>query len=237
MMPLVRFITVLALVASLPAAEPAAEDADLPAPFEPTMAKELLEHPPFTRIVDLEGSLQLTGVAYVEGRPVATFVNRATQERMIVSEAPNALGWRIVEATPSNDLSDTEVQLMIGTEVVTMHYGDEQLTPGVAKKGVPTSLASSGGRSPDSHGMSRDGERVRTSSYLGENGRELYASLSSDARGKLKDALRAHIEKHPEQSMEQHSAYAQKTFNKLKNADSGTPSTKVPKGEKPKKKP
>lgn len=233
MIPLVRFSTVLLLTSPLLAGELSGVDADLPQPFEPGVADTLLAHPPFTRIVDLEDSLQLTGIAYVDGSPVATFLNRATQERLIVSEVANEQGWKIMEATPGHDLRSTEVQLMIGTEIITMHYGDEQLTPGVAKKGVPTSLSANGGGGPDSRQGTKGGERIRTSSYLGENGRELYTSLSPESRDKLKDSLRAHIEKHPEQTMEQNSAYAQKMFAKLKSVDQGSPPSTSAKAQKP----
>lgn len=211
-------------------------DTDLPQPLDPGVADELLTHSPFTRMVDLEGSLQLTGIAYVDGRPVATLLNRDTKERLTISEEPNAQGWKITEASPGTDLKDTEVQLMIGGQVVTMRYGDEQLTPGSSKKGVPGVYVA---RSDPGMAGRRDpnGEpHVRTSTLLGDNGRELYSSLSREGRDRLKEVVRAHMEKHPGQTMEQNSAYAQKVFNRIKADDQGTSSAKAPKSEKPKKK-
>jgi hypothetical protein len=143
-----------------------------------------------------------------------------------VSEQPNSQGWKITEATPGTELQDTEVHVLIEGEEITMHYGDAQLTPGTTKKGVPgTYVARSGpGASSSDH--------VKTSSFLGENGRELYISLSKDARDKLKELVHAHVEKHPEQTQEQQSAYAQKIYAKIKAADvksSPPSSTKSPK--------
>jgi len=40
--------------------------------------------------------------------------------------------------------------------------------------------------------------KIRPSSYLGENGRSLYASLSPEARDKFTDLLKARLTKHPE---------------------------------------
>ncbi len=232
-------LSLLGLIASaVHAQDSSLSDSDLPQPLDPGVADELLTHSPFTRVVNLEGTLQLTGIAYVDGRPVATLLNRDTKERLTISEEPNAQGWKITDATPSTDLKDTEVQLMIGGQVVTMRYGDEQLTPGASKKGEPGVYVA---RPDPGMGGRRDpnGEpHVRTSSLLGDNGREMYASLSRESRDKLKDAVRAHMEKHPEQTMEQNSAYAQKMFNRIKSDDQkSSPSSAASKPSKGEKKP
>ena len=122
--------------------------------------------------------------------------------------------------SPSTELRDSEVTLQVGTEEVIMHYGDAQLTPGAAKKGVPTAhIADSG---PDSKSKSGGEERIKTSSYLGEGGKALYSSLSSEARSKFKDLLRSRIEKQPDLTTEQRSAYAQKIFASIKASDEKT---------------
>ena len=98
-----------------------------------------------------------------------------------------------------------------------MHYGDAQLSPGAAKKGLPTSHIA--GSKPDSKSRSDGEERVKPSSLLGQDGKALYASLSSDARSKFKDLIKARIEKQPDLTTEQRSAYAQKIFASLKASD------------------
>ena len=45
------------------------------------------------------------------------------------------------------------------------------------------------------------------------------SALSHDARDKLKEIVHEHIDKHPEQTMEQQSTYAQKIYEKIKVAD------------------
>src|SRR5436190_4082465 len=102
-----RFSAILLLATSLYAEDQAATDDALPPPFDAGVADQLLTHSPFTRIVNLEDTLQLTGVAYVDGKPVATFVNRATKEHLTVSEEPNPQGWRITEAIPGAEPEDT----------------------------------------------------------------------------------------------------------------------------------
>ncbi len=231
-----RFCAAFILAPALHAGDAAVADPDLPQPFDPNAAAELLMNSPFTRTVSLEDTLQLTGMAYVEGRPVATFLNKATGRSIVVSEEPNALGMRLTGTTPGTDLRDTQVQLMVGTEMITAHYGDAQLSPGAGKKGVPTArLASSDGRMKNPS-PSRDDKKFKTSTMLGEHGKELYSSLSATARDKLKDLVKNYSEKHPELSQEQTSAYAQKVYTKIKAADQSSAPAKTEKTSRKKEK-
>jgi hypothetical protein len=228
-----RLSAVLVLASIVRAEEVPLDDADLPQPFDQeAIAGDLLTVSPFTRVVNLEDTLQLTGIAYVEGRPVATFLNKATQQHVTVSEEPNADGWRISSTTPGDDLHDTEVQLMIGSEIITLHYGDAQLTPGGSKKGEP-GVYSGPFRSGMNFG-SKDDNRPRTSSFLGDKGRELYNSLSRDGRDKLKEAVHSYLDKNPNRTPEQTSSYAQKIFSKIKAAESKTPGSSSSSNNNPK---
>jgi hypothetical protein len=218
---LFRLGAILLLAASLNAQDQPLIDDALPAPFDAGVADQLLTHSPFNRIVNPEDTLQLTGIAYVDGKPVATFLNKETKERVTVSEEPNTQGWKITEATPGFDPQNTEVHVMIGGEEITMHYGDSQLTPGASKKGVPGAYIARSGSS----GASGSSDHIKTSSLLGENGKELYVALSHEARDKLKEIVHEHMDKHPEQSMEQNSAYAQKIYAKIKATDTNSKST------------
>src|SRR5207244_4223980 len=86
----------LCLAALLQGMEPPpAVDPDVPAPFDAAVATSLLEHPPFTRALNLSESLLLTGVAYVDGKPVATIKDVKTNQSYLVSEEPNSQGWRL----------------------------------------------------------------------------------------------------------------------------------------------
>lgn len=210
-----------------------APDPDLPQPIDFSFADDLVMQPPFTRIVSFDQSYQLTGVAYVDGQPVATVLNKATKKSFVVTEQPNAEGWAVVAANAGPDLHQTQVELSVGGEVVAMHYGGQQITPvGAGPQGSKSLMA--GGK-----GGGTDGEKFRTSSLLGEDGKKLYASLSREGRDKLKDLVKERMEKHPEMTPEQNSAYAQKMFAKIKAADQpgSTTATKQPKVAKtPRKK-
>lgn len=188
-------------------------DSDLPQPFDAAMAQSLLESSPFTRSLNLSDSLTLTGIAYVEGKPVATLLDRSTKQSFIVSEEPNAQGWKLAGASPDPELRHTKVSIMVGPEIVTVRYGDEQLSPEHAKK---KGSALPGDASP----MMAGGKvQYRSSSYLGDNGRERYAALSEPARERFKDSMHKLIDKHPEMTPEQRSTYAEKYYARAQAED------------------
>lgn len=203
-------------------------DADLPQPLDAGFVTSMVSQSPFTRSVNLEQTLQLTGVAYINGRPVATVLNKQTKERILLTEEANVQGWRLLAVEAGADPTLTQVQVMIGPETLTMHY--HGLQPADAGEGDGrTSIAGRGSK--------KEGDKPRPSDLLGEHGRELYASLSRDARDKFKDALKAKLEKNPELTREQTSEYAQKLYGKLKAADQGeTSAARPPKTSKPPKK-
>lgn len=204
-------------------------DNDLPQPINAQDTADLLASSPFTRNLNLEDSLQLTGVAYVNGKPVATVYNRDTRQSFLVSDQPNASGWTLKDVAPSTDLKSAHVTMMIGPEEIRLAYGNEQITPGSAKKGVPTAYVARtdlpSGQMPMTHDHGNNNHltpsgKIRTSSYLGENGREMYASLSDKARDKFKEIVRNRFTEKPDMTEEQRTAYAQKIFKSIKESDS-----------------
>lgn len=191
-------------------------DPDLPQPLSAQLAEPLLTNPPFTRALNLSDSLALTGIAYVEGRPVATLVNRETKESFVVSEEPNAQGWKLAQTNASKDLKRTEVKIMAGAEIVTVRYGDDQLTPQAKKGPMPGRPPGPGGPPPDAY---RSDGSIRTSSYLGEGGRERYYSLSDQARDRLRAVMQQRREQNPNASFEEHSAFARREFERIEAED------------------
>ncbi|MBX7208463.1 MAG: hypothetical protein K1X78_09145 [Verrucomicrobiaceae bacterium] len=232
------------LVCSARAEDAPAVDPDLPQPFDETQTQALISQSPFTRTVNLKDSLRLTGIAYVGGKPVATMLNKETRQSFTVSDEPNAQGIWLTEAAPSAELDESMVTILVGDETVTMHYGDEQLSPGAAKKGAPTShLAGSKSKSSSSGhvpGLDGGGEHVKASSLLGSEAKALYETLSSSMRSRFKDIIHSRVEKHPDMTPDQLSAYAEKLVAGLKKAEdksaAGGSSEKVKKsGSKPSK--
>jgi hypothetical protein len=201
-------------------------DPDLPQPLDTAFAHDLMQSSPFTRTVSLEDTFQLTGLALVDGRPVATVVNRLTKERLVVTEEPNARGWRLMEAAGSFDPSLTEVRVMIGTEVVAMHYQNTQLQPG----GMNDSGRRSASRVADAK-SGTGGDKFKASSFLGADGKQLYSSLTSEGRDKFRTAMKNYVEKQPNLTPEQGAAYAKKIFARIQAGDAGkSGKTKKPTG-------
>ena len=108
--------------------------ADLPKPVATKDFSELMKNSPFTRSLDLSDSLILTGVAKVEGKPVATLMNKETKETYVISETPNAQGWKMVGISAGADLEKVTAKIALsGGEVVTVRFDEAQLKPGEAK--------------------------------------------------------------------------------------------------------
>lgn len=240
MFTLPRLGAALLFAAGIQAAEmPPAADPDLPQPFEfdSKALSDMRAHSPFNRFVSLEDTIQLTGVAYIDGKPMATLVNTQTKQRFVVSEEPNALGWTLTGARVSDEPSKTEVHVMIGEEEVVMHYGEMQLSPGNAKGGKLDASSSSKKHSSSHSHSSGAGDSVDLASMLGDKGKQLLKELSPENREKLAAIMASSMEKHPERSKEEIAATAQKIFAKMQSSETKAQSgsAKVPKLDKPKK--
>ncbi len=207
---LISFST-LTLAARIHAGEATLADPDLPQPFDAKAASSLLESSPFTRPLNLSESLQLTGIAYVEGKPVATLVDRATNKRYLVSDTPNDMGWRLKEASPSSELKYTEVKLIVGSEEVSIHYNNAQLDP--PKKGYGPS------KQPSEQEAIRNDENgkpyVKGSVYLSDADRERYMkSLSPEGHEKFRQIIRDNREKMFSSSPADRAAFAKQALEK-----------------------
>jgi hypothetical protein len=172
---------------SLPAAAPI--DPDLPQPFDPRSLSSLLQSPPFTRTVNLSDSLILTGMAYVDKKPVASLLDSETKKTYVVSEEPNALGWRIAEATPASKLARAQLKLQIGTEVVTIRYNQEGITD-TMKDGKPAPFSTSRGNRDDRGPGEGDKGYKRSMRGPSEEDRKRYESLSEEAKEKVRNMFR-----------------------------------------------
>lgn len=221
----------LFIFTSLKAVEPYTPgDPYLPQPVDGQFAEGLIANSPFSRYVSLEDSLQLTSIAYVDGRPVATVYNKMTKETVLVFEEPNALGWRLTGAVAGTDLTNTQIEMTVGPESITMFYHGQEASPqGGKREGKMSRLA---GGAPKKDG------KLSTSSLLGKDGKKLYSSLSPEARGEFKSLVRSQLDKQPNMTPKQSSSYAKKVFARIQEADrpSSGAAAKSPKPAKPAKK-
>lgn len=233
----VRLGVLVMLVGLAHAAEQRApeNDPDLPQPFafDAQALNNLRTHSPFNRVVSLADTYKLTGVAYVDGKPMATFVNKDTKQHFVVSEETNSLGMTLTEAHLSDEPEKTEVRIMIGPEEVVMHYSEVPVVPENSSNGKINS--SSGKQLVGSSSRSQAGSSagIDTASLLGNQGKEMLNALSPENREKLTAIMTASAAKHPERTQEQLASTAQKIYAKMRSSETKA-TTKAPTGGTPK---
>lgn len=120
----------VASVASVAAtATAAAQTPAIPDPVTAAQFPDLLQRPPFRRILSLSDSLVLSGVAALGDTKLVTVWNRATGESFVATTTPNPQGWRLVELVESSDLRHVTATLEAGTQQVTLRFDPERLAP------------------------------------------------------------------------------------------------------------
>ncbi len=187
-------------------------DPDLPQVFDANVAQPLLENSPFTRSINLSDSLVLTGIAYIEGKAVATIFDKSTKASYVVSEEPNQRGWKLAETNATLDLKRTQAKIVIGGETVTIRYAAVQPTQ---QPNDSNRDGRSGRMGGGDSGSSRSHEYKRPS----EEDISRYKSLSDPAREKFHSALRDSREKMMMMAPEERSAYVKNVFDKIEKED------------------
>lgn len=235
-----RVTLALLLPCGLLAGDQLPMDADLPQPFEfdPQLLTEMRTHSPFNRFVSVEDTIRLTGVAYVNGKPMATLLNKDTKQRFVISDEPNPMGWRLTEATLSDEPNKTEVHVAMGADEVVLHYSEIQ-PPTNDAKSDKNAAAIAGKKTSTTHSRSSSGSAVDVASLLGAKGKELINGLSPSGRDKLAIILQASMAKHPERSVDENAAIAQKSYAKIVASEAKAQaggSSKSPRSTKPSKK-
>jgi hypothetical protein len=227
-----------AATASTVGAPPA--DPDLPQPFDFNALQPLLQKSPFNRVVDFAETYQLTGIARVDGKAIATLMHRETKKRYVVSDEPNVLGWRLTDVTGDQEVKTAQIKIEVGSEVVTLRYSKESIQPEANK---PSS--SSNGRSgwggpykpgdprPDIHSlkdedvyrkMSDGREYYRGSAYLTDAQYDKYRnSLSREGHDKFREVMTSSADRMKTQNADQRADFSRRVFEKIAAEDSGSP--------------
>jgi hypothetical protein len=207
---------------TLPPAKPAVPpskpiDPDLPQPFDPNTLTAVVENSPFTRIVSISDSLVLTGMAYVDGKPVVTIFDKTAKQSIVVSDEPNLKGWKLVGARPSDKIDYAQAQISIGGETFSIRHtslSKDDMRPDKREKGPP------GGPPPSPGG----GERFsRSNRGPSEEDRKKYESLSDKAKEKFRDELRQKFsdEKFRNASEDDRRTAIRSVFERIEKEDKG----------------
>lgn len=180
---------------TLPAAQPAVPaapagpvDPDLPQAFDPNTLSAVVENSPFTRIVSISDSLVLTGMAYVDGKPVVTIFDKNSKQSIVVSDEPNLKGWKLVGAQPSEKIDRAQAKISIGGETFSIRH--TALTKDDMKKDSRGERREGGPGGPGGPPPGGDDRFRRSNRGPSEEDRKKYEALSDKARDKFRDALR-----------------------------------------------
>jgi hypothetical protein len=162
-------------------------DPDLPQPFDMNVLGAVVQNSPFTRIVNVSDSLVLTGVAYLDGKPVVTLFDKDKKESLVVTDQPNLKGWTLVEATQASDIKRASAKVNIGGEPVSIRYDAAALTPDAMKKDKKD-RDGGGDRGPPPPG---GGDRFnRGGRGPSDEDRKKYEALSEGAKEKFRSGMR-----------------------------------------------
>jgi flagellar basal body rod protein FlgC len=204
-------------------------DPDLPQPFDPSELRAQMTRSPFNRIVAFSDTYQLTGVAYVAGKPIATLLNKETKQHLVVSDVPNAKGWQLTEASATSDPKQTEVKLLVGGEVMSLRYDIAAATEPSKTNHSASGISVQNGRRvveavdihnlPESETLRKDKdgkEYVRGSIYLPPADREhYYNDMSREARDKYRQIIEDNRDKMFRYDPDQLAAFSKKVFDKV----------------------
>lgn len=201
---------------AVPAAPAGPVDPDLPQPFDATSLSAIIQNSPFTRIVSISDSLVLTGMAYVNGKPVVTIFDKNEKQSLVVSEEPNLKGWKLIEALPTSNIERAQAKIAIGGETFSIRHSvldKNDLTKGKSDKGD---------RGPRND--SSNGDRLnRGNRGPSEEDRKKYESLSDKAKEKFRDAMREKFsdEKFRNAPEEERRNAIRTMFEKIQKEDGG----------------
>lgn len=121
-----RSLVAAAIVASFSVR---ADQPAIPAPVSAANYPDLLERPPFRRVLTLSESLVLSGVASLRGGKVVTVWDRASARSFVVSSTPNPQGWKLIDISENTDLRSVTATIAAGDQKITLRFDPERLTP------------------------------------------------------------------------------------------------------------
>jgi hypothetical protein len=117
------------LLAALAVSAFGAEQGVAPKPVSSEHFSNFLNHSPFLRVLSLEKTYALGGIARVEGQIYVTLQHRATKKRITVSsEKENEQGMQLIEVVGSEP-ENIKVKVIYGGKETVFAYGSKQVSP------------------------------------------------------------------------------------------------------------
>ena len=189
-----------------------ADDVFSPDQLDNQSFSALLKQSPFTRTLNLSGSLVITGIAKMENEEqVVTILDTSTKETYLISSTPNSQGWKMVEVKPSSDLERVTARISLGGEVVNIRYAETNLKPGETRPG--------GGSGPNPLYKKPDSSKKDDRGGSSNDFRERMSKLTPEQREKFFSKMRSMHEKKPGLSREDRMNEAKKMLEKMSEKD------------------
>ena len=123
------FRSLLMAISALLCAGSPGEQPAIPASVNAASYPDLLQRPPFRRVLTLSESLILSGVANLHGGKIVTVWDRASGRSFVVSAHPNPQGWKLLEVSENSDLRSVTATIAAGDQKITLRFDPERLTP------------------------------------------------------------------------------------------------------------
>ncbi len=190
-------------------------DPDLPQPFDATKVNSAVKSSPFGRTVNLSESLVLTGIANINGKAMATLMDKESKRTYVVSDEPNPQGWRLAEIKPTASIKFSQVKVNIGGEIVTIRH-DNEAQDELMKKHKMTP-GSGGSPPPSPPGNEKGFQRERRGPP--PEVMERYNKLSDDAKGRLRKTFEDSRERIMNMSPEDRRTFMENNFKKIAEED------------------
>jgi hypothetical protein len=190
-------------------------DPDLPQPFDAASITTAVKASPFSRTVNLSDSLVLTGIASIDGKPMATLLDKEKGRSYIVSEEPNQQGWRLEEIKPTASIKFSQVKVNIGGEIVTIRPDSEAQSEALKKHKAAPGGGDSGPPPPSGgdKGFQRD-RRGPPPEVI-----ERYNRLSDDAKNRLRKTFEDSRERLMNMSPDDRRTFMESNFKKVAEED------------------
>ena len=169
-------------------------DADLPQPFDTTTLTPLLNSSPFNRAINPADALVLTGLAYVNGKPIAHLLDTETKKTHILSDVANRDGWTLLSALPARDFKQALVKIQIGGETVTIRTNNAAVMDSRKGGSAPPSGSDRGPR--DARGPSKE-DKGYSRGHRGPSKEDIerFQAMSPEAQDKVKNFFRENRDK------------------------------------------
>jgi hypothetical protein len=123
------FIAVLILAVFVGSARVVGQQPAIPPSITAANYPDLLERPPFRRVLTLSESLVLSGVATLPTGKVVTVWDRVSARSFLVTANPNPQGWKLIELSEGSDLRTVTATIAARDQKITLRFDPERLTP------------------------------------------------------------------------------------------------------------